>query len=68
MELGVNPVRFEILKLKLLFLQYISKQEKDSMIPKVFKASCEHPLYNDFVQTCNNYLEELEIKLTYENI
>ena len=68
LELGVYPVRFEIMKRKLLFLQYILKQEKDSMIHKVFKATCEHPLKNDFVQTCNKYLETLEIKLTYENI
>ena len=38
------------------------------MIHKVFKATCEHPLKNDFVQTCNKYLETLEIKLTYEKI
>ena len=56
------------MKRKILFLQYILKQEESSMVHKVFKATCEHPLKNDFVQTCQKYLETLDIKLTFENI
>ena len=68
LELGVCPVRFEIMKRKILFLQYILKQEESSMIHKVFKATCEHPIKNDFVQTCQKYLETLEINMTFEEI
>ena len=32
LELGIYPVRFEIMKRKIVFLQYILKQKKDSMI------------------------------------
>ena len=46
LELGVCPVRFEIMKRKILFLQYILKQEKRSMIHKVFKATCGQPIKN----------------------
>ena len=38
------------------------------MIHKVFKATCEHPIKNDFVQTCQKYLETLEINMTFEEI
>ena len=56
------------MKRKILFLQYILKQEESSMIHKVFKATCEQPIKNDFVQTCRKYLETLEIKITFEEI
>ena len=32
LELGVKPLRFEVIKRKTLFLQYILQQEKESMI------------------------------------
>ena len=35
LELGIVPVRFEIMKRKIGFLQYILKQEKDSMVYQV---------------------------------
>ena len=35
LELGAVPVRFEIIKRKLGFLQYILKQDKKSMISQV---------------------------------
>ena len=38
------------------------------MIHKVFKATCEHPLRNDFVQTCQKYLETLNIDMSFEQI
>ena len=36
LELGVKPLRFELMKRKTLFLQHILQQETDSMIYKVF--------------------------------
>ena len=39
LELGVQPVRFKIMKRKIIFLQYILKQEKKSMISQVFEAT-----------------------------
>ena len=46
LELGVIPIRFEIMKRKLLFLQYILKQDKNSMIYNVLKAIEENPVKN----------------------
>ena len=68
LELGIYPIRFEIMKRKIIFLQYILQQEKESMIFKVFKATCDNPLKNDFVKTCEKYLEILKINLTFEEI
>ena len=68
MELGVVPLRFEVMKRKVLFLQYILQQKKDSMIYKVFEATLKNPLKNDFVQTCEKYLKSLKINLSLTEI
>ena len=68
LELGVYPLKFEIMKRKIIFLQYILKQEKNSMMSQVFMATCDHPLNNDFVQTCQKYLKSLNIELSFEQI
>ena len=68
LELGIYPLRFEIMKRKLLFLQYILKQDKSSMLYKVFKVTKEKSIKNDFVQMCDEYLEKLKINLSFEEI
>ena len=68
LELGVVPIRFEIMKRKLLFLQYILKQNKESMMYRIFKAIEENPVKNDFVFTCKKYLETLKMNTTFEQL
>ena len=68
LELGIIPVRFEIMKRKVLFLQYLVKQEKNSMIFQVLKATMDNPLKNDFVKSCEKYLNILKIKLSFDDI
>ena len=68
LELGIYPVRFEIIKRKIIFLQYILQQNESSMVSKVFKATCENPLQKDFVNTCKSYLEQIKIDLSFEQI
>ena len=68
LELGVIPVRFEIMKRKLGFLQYILKQNKESMIYKILKETSENPTKNDFVYTCKKYLKTLDLDLSFEEI
>ena len=68
LDLGILPVRHEIMKRKLSFLQYIMKQEESSMIFKILKATRENPVKNDFVFTCQKYLKTLEIDLSFEEI
>ena len=38
------------------------------MINTVFKATCDHPLKNDFVQTCQKYLKTINIHLSFEEM
>jgi hypothetical protein len=68
LELGIHPVRYKMKKRKVLFLQYILHKEETSMVHKVFKATCDNPLKNDFVKTCAGYLETLGIHLNFEEI
>jgi len=59
-------LRFEIMKRKIIFLQYILKHEKSSMMYQVLKATWENPIKNsltdDFVKICTQYLSTVEIK------
>ena len=62
------PIRFEIMKRKLAFLQYILLQDKQSMMYQVLKAIEENSSKNDFAETCQKYLKTLEIPLSFEQI
>ena len=68
LELGIYPVRFEIMKRKILFLHYLLQQDKHSMIFQVLKATRDNPANNDFVKTCQKYLDKLNIQLTFEEL
>ena len=68
MELGIYPMKFEIMKLSIVFLQYILKQEESSMIFQVLKATLENPTKNDFIKTCTGYLKILDIKLSFQEM
>ena len=68
LELGIYPLRFELMKRTVMFLQYILKQEKSSMIYQVFIATWENPIKNDFVKSCEKYLSVLDIKLSFKEI
>ena len=56
------------MKRSCLFLQYILKQEKSSMMYQVLKATLENPLKNDFVTTCQKNLNVLGISLSFQEI
>ena len=56
------------MKRKLSFLQYLLKEDKQSMISQVLKATQENPLKNDFVFTCKKYMKILGIEFSFEEI
>ena len=68
LELGAVPIRFEIMKRKLGFLQYLLKQNKDSMIYKILQKTNESSVKNDFVYTCKKYMKTLNLEVTFEEI
>ena len=43
LDLGILPIRYEIMRRKLAFLQYLLQQDKESMIYKILKATNEDP-------------------------
>ena len=53
---------------KIIFFQYILKPDKNAMVYKVFKATSENPVKNYYEETCNRYLQQLDIKLSFEEI
>ena len=60
LELGQIPARFEIQKMRLLYLKYIMEQNEDSLLFKFFKAQIEQPTRGDWATTCLNDLKALE--------
>ena len=56
------------MKRKLSFLQYLLKDDKDSMIYKILKATQENPLKNDFLQNCKKYMKILGIEVSFDQI
>ena len=68
LELGIVPIRFEVMKRKILFLQYILQQEKDSMAYNVFQATAQHSFKNDFVKVYENPGGEFVISRNRRNV
>ena len=68
LEMGILPIRYEIMKRKLSFLQYLLKEDKESMIYQILKATQDNPLKNDFVSTCKKYMKILKIEISFEDI
>ena len=68
LETGHVPARFEIKKIRLLFLQYILKESPSSLISKFLQLQIENPTRGDWASNCINDLEELNINLSFEEI
>ena len=68
LSLGQTPARFEIQKMRLLFLKYVLEQPAESSIFKILKLQIEKPTKGDWVSSCQNDLEKLNFKLTFEEI
>ena len=68
LETGCKPIRFLIMMRQLMFLHYILKEEKDSLIRRFFETQARNPGRNDWVTTVRSNLEYLEIWLDFEQI
>ena len=68
LELGQWPARFEIMKLRLLFLKSILDEDENSRVFRFFKLQLEQPSKNDWVSTCNNDLKKLGISESLDQI
>jgi hypothetical protein len=68
LELGHFHARFDIYKLKLLFLKDILNQDEESMIYKCFMLQVENPVKGDWASSCMKNLKDLDINLSLEEI
>ena len=69
LELGQYPARYEIKKLKLLFLKYILNQPENSTIYKFLQVQINNKtIKGDFASTCLNDLRLLRVNLSLEEI
>ena len=68
LESGQIPARFEIQRLRLLYLQNILKQNPASMIYKFFQLQVKNPTRGDWVTACLKDLKELRIDKSFEQI
>ena len=68
LEMGQWPARFEIQKLRLLFLKSILQQDENGMVFKFFKLQLEQPTRGDWVSSCKTDLKELGITQSLREI
>ena len=65
---GLVPARFEIQRLRLLYLKTILQPSVTSMTYKFFCLQIEQPTRGDWASTCLKDLKELRIEETFEEI
>ena len=68
LELGILPLREIIRRRRLGFLHYILQQKSDSIVYKVFETQFRNPTSKDWVTTVLNDLEEINMKMKFEDI
>ena len=57
--LGQYPARFEIQKMRMLYLKYLLHEKQTSLLYKFFTLQLEQPTKGDWGSTCLNDLKEL---------
>ena len=67
-EVGLIPARYEIIKIRLLYLKEILIQKEDSMIFRMFQLQLKQRKRGDWASTCLKNLKELEIEMSLEQI
>ena len=68
LEFGQYPARFEIKKMRCLFLKQILEQDHSSQIHRFFQLQLQNPTKADWVSTCLGDLSDLKINETLEEI
>ena len=68
LELGTLPIRYLVKSCRLLFLQYLLKQEKESLMYKFFEAQSKWPQKGDWISMVKKDVNEIELNLTFDEI
>ena len=68
LEMGHIPARFEIQKMRLLYLKYILEENEESLLRKFLELQMEEPIKGDWASTCFQDLQQLEISESLDEI
>ena len=68
LSVGQYPARFELQKMRLLYLKNILEQDEESKLKKFFNLQIEKPSRGDWASTCINDLKQLNLALSMEEI
>ena len=68
LEVGQIPGRFEMMKMRLLFLKHILDQNQESRIFKIFEAQKLFPTKGDWVSMCKRNIEDINLELSMNEI
>ena len=68
LELGLEPIRFIIMRRRLMYLQHIMKQKETSLIKNFFLTQMKSLKKKDWGKTIIEDLKYLEINITYTQI
>ena len=68
LEMGQYPARFEIVKMRLLYLKYILEQPEESLLKKLYNLQKSNPTRGDWASTCQEDLERLRLTLSHQEI
>ena len=68
LELGLEPLRYIIMKRKLIYLQHILKQKDSSLVKNFLNTQLIEPQKKDWAKTVQDNLKELEINYTMKEI
>ena len=65
---GVIPARFQIMKMRIMFLKDILNEKEESLIRKFYELQTKKPTKGDWASTCTENLAQLKINLSIEDI
>ena len=68
LELGCLPYEKVLQKRRLMFLQYILKEDPKSMIHKFFESQVKNPTTKDWVTSVRNDLKDIKMSATFADI
>ena len=68
LEIGQYPARFEIVKMRLLYLKYILEQPEESLLKKLYNLQRSNPTRGDWASTCQEDKKRLELTLPQQEI
>ena len=68
LEMGIYPARYEIKKLRLLYLKYVLEQKDDSLLKKFLNLQLNQPTRGDWASQIRSDLKEFNITESFEQL